>query len=114
VTINVLEVRYAATKEGPWSEPEHGGIWDDLRPEWSAPMRVLGGPRQGEWYQDRVVPYTCPERKPGTEVPYAAKVDAVATVLLRLDYFNADEDARSCAREILKALAELPSGGEGE
>jgi uncharacterized protein (DUF433 family) len=66
-TINVLEVRYAATKDGPWSEPKSAGqTWLNSEPyDWTDNGKTSDGTR---YMQQRVVSYSpTPVRHPGTE-----------------------------------------------
>lgn len=70
--INVLEVRYAPTREGPWGEaaPVNRVIQDPE--EWGEPHQHPI--HKNRWEQMRVVEYTRDDRKPGAEVPTAEEL----------------------------------------
>ncbi len=67
--INVLEVRYAAKKEGPWGEPEQVSFRakPNATTNWGQPHDFDEGARA--WRQCRVVPYERVEVREGRDPP---------------------------------------------
>lgn len=72
--IHVLEVRYATTKDGPWTEAQEKQVTTDPPHDWTPVRIAASGDVARNFIQARIVPYVRLDNRPGTEPPPVGKL----------------------------------------